>query len=95
MGNMRKYVRENKKSNCEFISRRYCKNIRRNRSRFRWSLKLNDSDLTDASALILARKVIDEVQEYEYFEFNDGHKIQSVKTKTGKTIYVYGGKTND
>lgn len=53
----------------------------------------NDSDLTDGMALILASKVVYEILEYEYFEFNNGYKAQGVKTKTGKTIYIYGGKT--
>lgn len=52
----------------------------------------NDSKLTDEAALLLAMKVVDEVPTYEYFEFNDGYKAQGVKTKTGKTIYIYGGK---
>lgn len=52
----------------------------------------NDSDLRDGEALLLASKVIYDIPQYEFFEFNDGHKAQGVKTKTGKTIYIYGGK---
>ena len=52
----------------------------------------NESDINDGLALILASKIIRDIPEYEYFEFNDGHKAQGIKRKTCKTICIYGGK---
>lgn len=52
----------------------------------------NKTNLSDSEAVLLASKVANEIPEYEYFEFNDGYKAQGYKTKTGKTIYIYGGK---
>ena len=52
----------------------------------------NETDLSDKEVLGYCEKVINQIPEYEYFEFNDGHKIQGFIRKTGKTIYFYGGK---
>lgn len=52
----------------------------------------NETDLSDKEVLLHCEKVIGQIPEYVYFEFNTGYKIQGFKRKTGKTIYFYGGK---
>ena len=52
----------------------------------------NETDLPDKEVLDYCRRAVDQIPEYEYFEFNDGHKIQGFIRKSGKTIYFYGGK---
>ena len=49
----------------------------------------NKTDYPDADAILYVWKTMTRPEEYTYFEFESGIKVQRIKRDKGYTLYVY------